>query len=52
MQQKLNLNHFNPVAFEEVSNYHQQRYQEHNMVVCDDDFKVIFEGYKPKNREK
>jgi hypothetical protein len=22
------------------------------MVVCDDDFKVIFEGYKPKNREK
>jgi hypothetical protein len=50
--QKINLNHLEPIAFEEIVSYHQQRYKESNMVICDDDFKVLFEGYTIKEKKK
>jgi hypothetical protein len=43
---RINLNHPHSLMFEEVLHYHQQWYTNATMMVCNDDFSLIFEGYK------
>ncbi|MDR3169897.1 MAG: hypothetical protein LBU27_09515 [Candidatus Peribacteria bacterium] len=48
----INLNTFESVTFEDVVYYHQQWYTKNNIIVCDDDFNLLFGGYVPKNFPK